>query len=138
MRSTEMSYDPSRSKVFCAEQIAVTQLHLKKTCRPGTHRTHETTLSSQYSCANCSTYLCSCDRCQAPTTAAQNYVNQVLQDFSVRVYAISQCACVASPTDTRIHVHSRPDCSAALSDVKTKYRYHTHYNFLCGVEYCSI
>ncbi|DBA75955.1 TPA: hypothetical protein ACH3X2_008893 [Trebouxia sp. C0005] len=24
-----------------------------------------------------------CDRCQAPTTAAQNFVNQVLQDFSV-------------------------------------------------------
>ncbi|DBA95951.1 hypothetical protein WJX77_010362 [Trebouxia sp. C0004] len=26
-----------------------------------------------------------CDRCQAPTTAAQDYVNQVLQDFSARL-----------------------------------------------------
>lgn len=28
--------------------------------------------------------VCSCDSCQAPTTEAQNYVNKVLQDFSVR------------------------------------------------------
>ena len=37
------------------------------------------------------TVLCSCNRCQEPTTAAQTFVNQTLQDFSVCTPASMLC-----------------------------------------------